>query len=88
MLACGDTVGKPGRQACAEVIPRLIRDEQIGFVIVNGENLSGGSGITEANAEELFQKGVDVITSGDHVFRKKEAAEGMKFCELVGSCML
>ena len=45
----------------------------IGFVIVNGENLAGGSGITAATVEEVFGHGVDVITTGDHVFKKKGA---------------
>lgn len=75
MLAAGDVVGNPGREACKEIVPRLRRDEKIDFVIVNGENLAGGSGVTEATTRELFQNGVDVITSGDHVFRKKEAEE-------------
>ncbi len=73
VLVAGDVVGNPGRQACVEIIPRLRREEKIDFVIVNGENLAGGSGITESAARDLFQHGVDVITSGDHVFKKKEA---------------
>ena len=73
VLAAGDVVGNPGRKACTEIIPRLRRDENIDFVIVNGENLAGGSGVTESTTRELFQNGVDVITSGDHIFRKKEA---------------
>ena len=52
--------------------------ERIDFVIANGENLAGGSGITEPAVRDLFENGVDVVTSGDHVFRKKEAEELLK----------
>lgn len=72
VLALGDTVGEPGRRAVKEIVPRLIREERIDFVIVNGENLAAGSGITESTVFELFSSGVDVVTTGDHVFRKKE----------------
>lgn len=72
ILALGDVVGEPGRRAIREIVPRLIQEEAIDLVIANGENLAGGSGITESTVVELLSKGVDVITSGDHVFRKKE----------------
>lgn len=72
VLALGDVVGEPGRRAIKEILPRLIRDEEIDFVIANGENLAGGSGITESTVLDLFTSGVDVVTSGDHIFRKKE----------------
>lgn len=72
ILALGDVVGEPGRRAIQGILPELIREEKIDFVIANGENLAGGSGITESTCYELFSAGVDVITSGDHVFRKKE----------------
>ncbi len=72
VLALGDTVGEPGRRAIKEILPRLIRDEALDFVIANGENLAGGSGITESTVYDLFSSGVDVVTSGDHIFRKKE----------------
>lgn len=72
VLALGDTVGEPGRRAIKEIVPRLVRDEAIDFVIVNGENLAGGSGITESTVIDLFSSGVNVMTSGDHIFRKKE----------------
>lgn len=78
ILAAGDTVGEPGRFACSILIPRLIEEEQIEFAVVNGENLAGGSGITEETARELFEAGVDVITSGDHYFDKKEAHDYLK----------
>lgn len=73
VLALGDVVGEPGRRAVKEIVPRLVREEGIDFVIANGENLAGGSGITESTVVELFSSGVNVMTSGDHIFRKKEA---------------
>lgn len=75
VLAVGDVVGSPGRRACMEIIPRLRKQEAIDFVIANGENVAGGSGVTESTCSDLFNHGVDVITSGDHVFKKKEAEE-------------
>lgn len=65
-------MGEPGRRALKEILPRLVREEEIDFVIANGENLAGGSGITESTVVELFSSGVNVMTSGDHIFRKKE----------------
>ena len=65
-------VGEPGRRAVKEIVPRLIRDEGIDFVIANGENIAAGSGITESTVVDLFSSGVNVMTSGDHIFRKKE----------------
>jgi hypothetical protein len=72
VLVVGDTVGRPGRRACKEVIPVLRKEEGLDFIVVNGENLAGGSGITEPTAKELLiDAGVDVITSGDHTFKSK-----------------
>ena len=72
ILALGDVVGDPGRKAIQEIVPRLVQEESIDFVIANGENLAGGSGITEPTVRSLFASGVNVMTSGDHIFRKKE----------------
>ena len=72
ILAIGDIVGAPGRDICKELIPRFKNEKKIDFVIANGENMAGGSGITAKTAEEVFSAGVDVITSGDHIFKKKE----------------
>jgi hypothetical protein len=72
-LAIGDIVGKPGRRALAAALPQLLKDRPIDIVIANGENTAGGSGITPAIFEELRAMGVDVVTMGDHVYRKKEA---------------
>lgn len=72
ILVVGDTVGKPGREACKKIIPMLRQKRELDFVVVNGENVAAGSSITHDTAEELFASGADVITTGDHIFRKKE----------------
>lgn len=70
ILCIGDVVGKAGRSVIAEALPQLIEDHDIEFVVCNAENAAGGSGITPAIAKKLFHHGVDVITLGDHCFRK------------------
>jgi len=73
ILMLGDAVGEPGRIACKLLVPQFIEKEGVDLVVVNGENLAGGAGITESTVRELFNCGVDVITSGDHIFDKREA---------------
>jgi 2',3'-cyclic-nucleotide 2'-phosphodiesterase len=73
ILLIGDVVGKPGRDILAERLPRYVAEENIDFVIANGENAAQGSGITPNLFKELTQAGVDVVTMGDHTWRKKEA---------------
>jgi len=65
-------VGEPGRRAVSELLPRLRRQHGVELVIANGENSAGGSGITPKTAEEIFAAGVDIITSGDHLWDQKE----------------
>jgi hypothetical protein len=71
-LAIGDIVGKPGRQAVQEFLPALRRQYGFDMVIANGENAAGGFGLTEDTARELLGEGVDVITSGNHIWSQKE----------------
>jgi metallophosphoesterase (TIGR00282 family) len=71
ILVVGDTVGRPGRRICQEWVPKIREEESVDFVIVNGENMAGGSGITEKTALELLKNGVDVLTSGDHIFKDR-----------------
>lgn len=78
MLCLGDVVGRPGRKAVTELLPELIRDRRIDAVVCNGENIAGGSGLTETLAEKLFNAGVNVITSGDHIWRKQAFAEVLR----------
>lgn len=70
----GDIVGEPGRRAVKELLPRLRRQHEADLVIANGENAAGGSGITPKTAEEIFSAGVDIMTSGDHLWDQKEVA--------------
>jgi metallophosphoesterase (TIGR00282 family) len=72
ILFVGDIVGKPGRQAVERVLEKLISDYGIEFTIANGENAAGGMGITPPIAIDLLNQGVDVLTSGNHIWAKKE----------------
>ncbi len=72
LLFIGDIVGQPGRRAVTELIPKLRAQHGINFIVANGENSAGGSGITPATAKEIFDAGVNVITTGDHLWDQKE----------------
>ncbi len=72
LLFLGDVVGRPGRKALAEAMPRLKREFAPGLVIVNGENAAGGFGLSVKTARELFNCGVDVITTGNHIWKIKD----------------
>ena len=73
ILFVGDIVGAPGRQALSRELHRLIDHHRVDLVIANGENAAGGFGLTEDTARELFALGVDVLTSGNHIWDKKDA---------------
>ena len=68
----GDIIGKPGRQAIERELPALREERGIDFVTANGENVAGGMGLTPSTADALLGAGVDVITSGNHIWDKKE----------------
>ncbi|MBI4267363.1 MAG: TIGR00282 family metallophosphoesterase [Chloroflexi bacterium] len=72
VLAIGDIIGKPGRQAMSRLLPGLRREFGLDLVIANGENAAGGVGITPETATELLDTGVDVLTSGNHIWAQKE----------------
>lgn len=72
VLFIGDIFGEPGRRAVARAVPKLVSQRQIDIVIGNGENAAGGFGITPELAEELFELGLAVITTGNHAWDKKE----------------
>lgn len=72
VLLIGDIVGKPGRVILKEKLPGYIAENDIDFVIANGENSAQGSGITENLFKEIVQSGVDTVTCGDHVWRRRE----------------
>jgi 2',3'-cyclic-nucleotide 2'-phosphodiesterase len=72
ILFVGDIVASAGRRALRELLPGLREQHALDFVVVNGENASGGIGITPKHADELFAAGVDVITLGNHTYRHRE----------------
>lgn len=72
VLMIGDIVGKLGRRAAASALAQVRRDHNVHFVIANGENAAGGRGLTPATADELFRMGIDVITSGNHIWENRE----------------
>ncbi|HAU39185.1 MAG TPA: metallophosphoesterase [Phycisphaerales bacterium] len=78
ILCVGDVVGHPGRGMLADHLPRLIRDHQLELVVCNAENAAGGSGITPQIFRKLLHYGVDVVTLGDHVFRKVDIVSAMR----------
>lgn len=72
ILMIGDIMAKTGRFAVRKILPNMIANREIDFVVANGENIAGGIGITSELADELFDLGVDVITSGNHIWRQRE----------------
>lgn len=78
VLLIGDIIGKPGRKAAAELLPDLRKEYEVDFVIANGENASGGIGLTPQTAEELLRSGIDVVTSGNHIWKHKEIVTSLE----------
>jgi len=72
VLVIGDVVGEPGRRAVERRLPKLVAQHNIDLVIANGENAAGGFGITPELAQDLFDWGIGVITTGNHAWDKKE----------------
>ena len=72
ILAVGDVIGKPGRQAVQQLLPGLRHQYNLDLVIANAENIAGGLGVTLSTARELLDAGVDVLTSGNHIWAQKE----------------
>jgi calcineurin-like phosphoesterase len=75
ILFIGDIVGKPGRKVVRKGIAKVRENHDISLVVANGENAAGGFGITASVGSELFSLGIDVLTSGNHIWDKKEAIE-------------
>jgi 2',3'-cyclic-nucleotide 2'-phosphodiesterase len=73
VLFIGDVVGSPGRRGLRETMPALRERHSPDLIVVNGENTAGGVGITERTANDLFGAGTGVITTGNHVYRHREA---------------
>jgi metallophosphoesterase (TIGR00282 family) len=78
LLFLGDVVGRSGRTAIIENLKRLRRDWRLDFVVVNGENSTGGMGLSAAHAKTLLDAGADVLTLGDHAFDQRDMNQ---FCE-------
>jgi len=72
ILFIGDIFGRPGRTIVKDLLPQLVRDRKPDLIIANGENAAAGFGITPSLAEEFFELGIDVITTGNHVWDKRE----------------
>ena len=75
ILFIGDVVGRVGRVAVRSLLPNIVSRYKIDAVIANGENVAGGFGVTESTAFELFTSGIQVVTTGNHVWDKKETME-------------
>lgn len=75
LLFIGDIIGKPGRQAVSRELDRLVDRYLVDLVIANGENAAGGFGITAETAADLYKCGIHVLTSGNHIWDKKDALE-------------
>jgi 2',3'-cyclic-nucleotide 2'-phosphodiesterase len=71
ILAIGDIIGKPGRQALEKLLPEVKQKYGVDLTIVNAENVAGGIGVTPETAEELLEAGADVLTSGNHIWAHK-----------------
>jgi len=72
ILAIGDIIGRPGRQAVNKLVPDLRQQYGVELVIANAENVAGGLGLTPTTAKELLSAGVDVLTSGNHIWAQRE----------------
>ncbi|MBN1816709.1 MAG: TIGR00282 family metallophosphoesterase [Sedimentisphaerales bacterium] len=72
ILCIGDIVGRPGRHVLSQRLAQLVRDRSVDCVIANAENAAGGSGLTPQIYEKLLKYGVNLITLGDHAYRKRE----------------
>jgi len=72
LLFCGDVVGRAGRDVVVKHLPKLRAELELDFVVVNGDNVAGGFGITPQLCKDFFAAGADVITGGDHIWDQKE----------------
>ncbi len=77
ILFVGDVFGSPGRRIVSEHLPHVLETNAVDLLIVNGENAAGGFGITPSIAEEIFDLGAHVITTGNHIWDKKEIVDYM-----------
>jgi len=78
ILFLGDVMGRAGRKAIAERLPLMRKAWSLDFVVVNGENATGGMGLSSAHAQGLFEAGADVVTLGDHAFDQRDMLAGIE----------
>ena len=83
ILCLGDIVGRPGRQIVHQKLPALVRERQVDLVVANAENIAGGSGITANLFHKIRSYGVDVVTLGDHVYRKADILPTLQASERI-----
>lgn len=83
LLFLGDVVGSVGREAVVRAVPALRAELGLDYVVVNGENCSGGKGLIPRHADELFAAGVDVITGGNHTFQHRELYPYLESCPAI-----
>lgn len=83
ILGLGDIVGRPGRQIIHQKLPALVRQHQVDLVVANAENIAGGSGITQNLFNKLRSYGVDVVTLGDHVYKRMDIVPTLQASERI-----
>src|SRR3954463_10903232 len=83
ILCLGDIVGRPGRQVVHQKLPALVREKKIDLVIANAENIAGGSGITANLFHKIRSYGVDVVTLGDHVYKRIDIVPTLQSSERI-----
>src|SRR3954468_20547288 len=83
ILCLGDIVGRPGRQVVHQKLPSLVKERKVDLVVANGENIAGGSGITQNLFHKIRSYGVDVVTLGDHVYKKAEIIPTLQSSERI-----
>src|SRR5215204_6118279 len=83
ILCLGDIVGRPGRQVVHQKLAGVVRERQVDLVIANGENIAGGSGITQNLFNKIRSYGVDVVTLGDHVYKKLDIVPTLQSSERI-----
>jgi metallophosphoesterase (TIGR00282 family) len=83
ILCLGDIVGRPGRQVICQKLPQFVRERQVDLVIANAENIAGGSGITQNLFNKIRSYGIDVVTLGDHIYKKSDIVPTLQNSERV-----
>src|SRR5438477_6483720 len=83
VLVLGDVVGRPGRQIIQQKLPCIVRSRAIDLVIANAENIAGGSGITTNLFHKIRSYGIDVVTLGDHIYKRADIIPTLQSSERV-----